>query len=921
MTSVPKWYQELSIPQINRIRILFKAIKCDFDEKLTVRTRKVLTDIGIISTFVKISSNELKKIFKKSQMDPGRFLCEIYRSITGNYFEEERNKKFYDCNQRLILTAIAFLYLPETIIELHRRLPITKKNYSSYSQKNFPPVKLHKKSAKSPYLESHKPQVILPPFDLVLKSEQLKKSSQKNLKKKNSQLTDTARNDNDKKLEFNEYDPNILKISKENEEKQFEEKEDIYLNVFRSKDNFFTLLENSFKINEINKINNLRRRKYLSKNWEESLRNVDEEFVILSRKANDILKNVNKTTRRIFNVDLCSHCCTQKSKIPTKKKTKNLLIDSLILYGNCRRKFIGSVTLNSPLQSLPASEHSFSKEITLSEDKLIKKNIICGSIIIDGKLINQIGGIFKNRLHISHKIPYSERIKNILPCNCYCTEENEEKNQIVNKIDKLQCQQCFDAINPSLKNFLAKKNIKEQTVQQIDHTTCTQRFYTDEKKVEENKKECCMKCINFPDKCKRSINLLEEILKFGDEEKLKEDKNNIKFSIKGLKKIDGGDGESCQHIISNVMLCTPKIITSISSKSDVTIYSSLSQNNFVSEIKLNDGKKLFGKQKIAKIISDNKNRVKEEMMELYKQIEELENIKNKLNKNLGIIKTDPMIKDTGVIKKQSKKKIVGKNFKIKKKFIRSKKIVDNEANSEKFEEENLETIKTNSKNVIKKQIADVKNNMEMEKNLITSEVIEDTESYSEKSEEYDKNAINEEKKDGDLSKHNNLITLMKTALKEMANENFLLAKLPDCDKLPQLQMWIKCRKEFVSFNLEKDELRDKIQNIGNEQFDETSKIVAPQIKLDKYQGTLNNYCEINKLKNLVEMKKKLFYSKVRKSRVNVSRSAWNQLQFDNYTSDLLFKRTYFIYQPAKEADGFILKPYGFQSPKKKKKKV
>lgn len=629
-----------------------------------------------------------------------------------------------------------------------------------------------------------KPRVILPPSDLVLKSEQLKQSSQKNLKKKNCQgsykklrsyssksiakknslkLTDTARTNSDKKIEFNEYDPNILKISK-NEENKFEEKEDIYLNTFGSKDNFFTLSENSFKIN---KINNFFRRKYLSKNWEESLRNVDEEFVILSKKANDIIKNVYKTTRRIFNVDFCSHCCAQKSKIPTKKKTKNLLIDSLISYGNYRKKFIGSVTLNSPLQSLPASEHSFSQEVTLSEDKLIKKNIICGSIIIDGKLINQIGGICKDRLHILHKIPYSERIKNILPCNCYCTEENEEENQTANKIDKLKCQQCFDAINSSLKNFLVKKNIEEQTFQQIDHTTCTQRFYTDEKKVEENKKECCIKCINFPEKCKRSKNFFEEILKFGDEEKLKEDKiklykNSIKFSIKGLKKIDGGDGESCQHIISNVMLCTPKIITPISSKSGVTVYSSLSQNNFGSETKLNDGKKLIGKQKIAKIISDNKNKVKEEMMELYKQIEELDNIKNKLNKNLEVIKIDPMIKDTGVIKKRSKKKIVGKNIKIKKKFISSKKIVDNEANGENFEE-NLET----SKNVIKKQIVDVKNNMAMEEMLITSEDTEDTDSYSEKFENEknsDKNSIEEEKKNEDLSKHKNLITLMKVCL-------------------------------------------------------------------------------------------------------------------------------------------------------------
>ncbi|KAH0557940.1 hypothetical protein KQX54_013104 [Cotesia glomerata] len=887
-------------------------------------------------------------------MNPGKFLCEIYRSITGNYFEEERNKKFYDCNQRLVLTAIAYLYLPETIIELHRRLPITKKNDSSYSKKYFPPVKSQQKSSKSPYLQSRleeynlilqkneqlksqkmgqliaKPQVILPPSDLVLKSEQLKRSSQKNLKKNNSQSNYkklrsyssksiakknssqlTARTNYEKKIEFNEYDPSIVKIFKENEEKK---------NTFRLKDNFFTLSENSFKINEIK---NLRGRKYLSRNWEESLRNVDEDFVIMSRKANDILKNFYNTTCRIFNVDLCSHCCSQKSKIPTKKKIKNLLIDSLILDGNCRRKFIGSVTLNSPSQSLPASEHSFSQEITLSEDKLIKKNIICGSIIIDGKLINQIGGICKDRLHISHKIPHSERIKNTLPCNCYCTEENKEENETENKIDKLKCQQRFDDINPSLKNFLlaneVKKNIEEQTFERINHTTCTQRFFTDKKKVEEKKKEACMKCFNFPDKCKK--NPLEEILKFVEEDQIKLYKNNIKFSIRGLKQI-ADNGASCKPIISNIILCTPKIITPISSKSDLTVYSSLSKSNLVSEIKLNgvknEGEKLSGKEKIAKIITDNKNKVKEEMMELYKQIEELDNIKNKLNKNLEIIKSDPAIKDTSVIKKQ----IAGKNVKMKKKDIKLKE-TDNKANSEKFENENLETIETDSKNVIKKQIVDGKNNMKMKKKLMSEET-GDTDVYSEKSEgdkknsDLDKNIINEEKNDGDLSKHNNLITLMKIALKEMANENFLLAKLPDCDKLPQLRMWIKCRKGFVSSNLEKDELRDKIQNIGNEQFDETSKIVVPQIKLDKYQGTLNYY-DINKLENLVKMKKKQFYSKVRKSRVNVSRSTWNQLQFDNCTSDLLFKRTYFIYQPAKEANGFILKPYGLQSSKKKEK--
>lgn len=66
-----------------------KIIKCDHEETVTGRTQKVLREIGITSTFVKISSKELKKMQKLSKLDPARFLCEIYQKITGNYFEEE----------------------------------------------------------------------------------------------------------------------------------------------------------------------------------------------------------------------------------------------------------------------------------------------------------------------------------------------------------------------------------------------------------------------------------------------------------------------------------------------------------------------------------------------------------------------------------------------------------------------------------------------------------------------------------------------------------------------------------------------------------------------------------------------------------------------------------------------------------------
>lgn len=74
---------------MQRVFALEQVINCDHEETVTGRTQKLLREVGITSWSVKLSSKDIKKFQKLSNLDPAMFLCEIYRHITGNYFEDE----------------------------------------------------------------------------------------------------------------------------------------------------------------------------------------------------------------------------------------------------------------------------------------------------------------------------------------------------------------------------------------------------------------------------------------------------------------------------------------------------------------------------------------------------------------------------------------------------------------------------------------------------------------------------------------------------------------------------------------------------------------------------------------------------------------------------------------------------------------
>ncbi|XP_032672833.1 uncharacterized protein LOC116844857 [Odontomachus brunneus] len=119
----PRWYQDFSPKQMRNLMNLTNIMRIDYEETVTSGTQTILIAIGIISTFFKLMPNIIRQLHISCNLDSVYFLQEVYKILTGIDFQNEGYKKFYDCNERIILSAIAFLTLPETVMELHRRLP------------------------------------------------------------------------------------------------------------------------------------------------------------------------------------------------------------------------------------------------------------------------------------------------------------------------------------------------------------------------------------------------------------------------------------------------------------------------------------------------------------------------------------------------------------------------------------------------------------------------------------------------------------------------------------------------------------------------------------------------------------------------------------------------------------------------------
>lgn len=81
----------------------------DCEEMVTGRTQRTLLSIGIISTFFTLTPDVVKKLQETCNCNVIEFLREIYKILTGSYFEEEGYSILYFLT--LILFIISLFYI------------------------------------------------------------------------------------------------------------------------------------------------------------------------------------------------------------------------------------------------------------------------------------------------------------------------------------------------------------------------------------------------------------------------------------------------------------------------------------------------------------------------------------------------------------------------------------------------------------------------------------------------------------------------------------------------------------------------------------------------------------------------------------------------------------------------------------------
>ncbi|XP_019697811.2 uncharacterized protein LOC105185343 [Harpegnathos saltator] len=529
----PRWYQDFSLKQMQNLMNLENTMHADYEEAITTGTQKTLIAIGIISTFFKIRSSIIRQLQTSCNLDSVHFLREVYKILTGNDFQEEGYKTFYDCNERIILSAIAFLTLPETVIELHKRLP--KVVMPKLPPKPKPPVSLIRHKNSCPYKEelfkypdwaSYRhdlqrwrkeyklfpiPKVILPfkeyrkPFisnevlsefnkkqGKMIAAEHFVETDVKKLQKIVDQQEIDAKNvdqqagyeyaditnkeslyskrsgtfdiqqlpDKNKKFDFTlsgvgekstavEYKIcGMLKPPGVGRKSWLGGKEPHYIIAGASEDppncsvtyeitgianvtpthsdeKFFAVLKLGDGPRKIFPSG----REHLSRNWQEWLFNVDEEFRRLQKEANELIKSVRAITRLVFPEPVCDSCCLCRQTVKTREKlrqtkTPYLLIDNVMKNKDEIKYIVGSMVLHSPAPSPTGSEINL-LEMVASQDE-IKTNIIINGVTNEnGKIQYYISGVQKEQVHVSSRIPdppapqtISFQPRNVPPCTC-----------------------------------------------------------------------------------------------------------------------------------------------------------------------------------------------------------------------------------------------------------------------------------------------------------------------------------------------------------------------------------------------------------------------------------------------------------------------------------------------------------------------
>ncbi|VEN43874.1 unnamed protein product [Callosobruchus maculatus] len=143
--------------------------------------------------------------------------------------------------------------------------------------------------------------------------------------------------------------------------------------------------------------------------------------------------------------------------------------------------------------------------------------------------------------------------------------------------------------------------------------------------------------------------------------------------------------------------------------------------------------------------------------------------------------------------------------------------------------------------------------------------------------------------------------VVKKVLEIMAEDGFVLARLPDAYKLPHFKLWMqmRCGKVWMRKDREKFQLLS-ITLWGHTQICYKS-VATPKLGISRKKAKTVTWKHAEVMKNMVAAKTNEFYRALRRERINSAREFY-PTTFSYEFPTPTFRDCYFAYLPAKEED-------------------
>ncbi|XP_015439309.1 PREDICTED: uncharacterized protein LOC107194233 [Dufourea novaeangliae] len=959
----PRWYQDFSIDQMKNLMMLQCVIQQDCEEMVTGRTQRTLAEIGAISTFFMLTPDIIKKLQEICNCNAIEFLREIYKILTGSYFEEEGYKQFYDCNERIILSAIAFLTLPEAIVELHERLPSVI--MPKIIPKPVPPTSPIRQKKESPYEEDlflrpdwvsyyNKyeiwqakcqlipiPKVILPPKECL------------NLK---NMLTSP---------DIYPYDVKPVNLPEEPKTRCAREYEDI------------SIVDDSIKLDEVSRTQLLNKGPCGWRTKSEQQLPTKKTLVYLSEPdyppetiavrpgGRPCICRQNKDKKKVltYNIgglirgkrddpDVIDKKLLKKKKDQDDKKLQ--VIEGIIYHTpppSPRRsdEYVPEYDLyTSPYdmclsqrtdKNLKYFEQYSGPKGSMPKGTKQREPCECDEFVDtygiqvdsqDTETEKATAEFEKNRQQLIEAIPpkerwdlalkdiglidYYTRCKDSMPCWLKCAKFNNVGCKL--PIRKLQ-----------IKRPVCECKYERKILEHKEEKT---KWKERRKRLKSMKKEPFMNIVDTSKPMVADTKLMiSGVKRIPREDEYVDD---VKYCITGV--VENYTEEPPKPIVGGVQMATP-IQTPEPSVEEIPC---VCLHRHWSPTNIPPGP--VPKPEEIRQAEEKKRRQAAE--EAYKQIHAPEPVydshgthsckktcdPNALSEDEDTEGRDSIMPRLSLKESRSRATGLPKQTKHQRKSI---------TDDSKIKENNKRS-KTQGNSVTKiispqKKVGNVRNDENLlkgshapreaqQKDIVEkkSQSLQRTQYKGGESDPHLQNinaetkaevpeASDAEEEEVEIAADFELIIVVRNELMKMAAQGFLFAKLPKCFLLPQLRYWLMYREGFALTDADKEKsLQRSLMMWNSLSAKKLSKLEPPSLNMTKFQLRNLTFSDIERMKEKIARNKAIFHSEVRKNRVVFARSLWNTMDYGKFPS-LSFKRAFFSYMAGKEADGYVFKPW------------